>query len=53
LQSVWGEEALNLSSVSEWFKRFKEGREFIQDDQEADVLQPLEMQTKSQMSVTW
>jgi transposase len=33
LQTVYGDEALSRSSVFEWFKRFKDGREDLQDDQ--------------------
>jgi hypothetical protein len=32
LQTVYGDEALSRSSVSEWFKQFKDGREDLQDD---------------------
>jgi hypothetical protein len=32
LQSVYGDEALTHSSVFEWFKRFKNGHEDLQDD---------------------
>jgi transposase len=32
LQSVFGDEALSRSSILEWFKRFKDGREDLQDD---------------------
>jgi hypothetical protein len=32
LRTVNGDEVLNRSSVSEWFKRFKDGREDLQDD---------------------
>jgi transposase len=32
LQTVYGDEALSHSSVFEWFKRFKDGREDLQDD---------------------
>jgi hypothetical protein len=53
LQTVCGDESLRRSSVSEWFKRFKDGREDLQDDSRSGVLQPLEMQTQSQMSVKW
>jgi hypothetical protein len=53
LQTVCGVEALSRSSVYEWFKPFTEGHEFFRLIQEADVLQPLEMQPQSQMSVKW
>jgi hypothetical protein len=33
LKSAYGEECLWRSSVSEWHKRFKEGRESLQDDE--------------------
>jgi hypothetical protein len=32
LQIVYGDEALSCSSVFEWFKLFKDGREDLQDD---------------------
>jgi transposase len=32
LQTVYGDEALSRVSVSEWVKRFKDGREDLQDD---------------------
>jgi transposase len=32
LQTVYGDEALSRSSVFEWFKRFKDGREDLQGD---------------------
>jgi hypothetical protein len=47
LPTVYADEALSRSSVFELFKRFKDEREDLQDDQEAGVLQPLEMQTIS------
>jgi hypothetical protein len=53
LRTVCGDEALRRSSVFEWFKRFKDGRENLQDDPRSGVLQPLEMQTQSQMFVKW
>jgi transposase len=31
LKSVYGEECLSRKNVSEWHKRFKEGRESLQD----------------------
>jgi hypothetical protein len=31
LQTVYGDEALRRSSVFEWFNRFKDGRENLQD----------------------
>jgi hypothetical protein len=31
-QTVYGDEALNRSDVFQWFKRFKDGREDLQDD---------------------
>jgi hypothetical protein len=51
LQTVSGDEALSRSSVFEWFKRFKDGVKIFRMIQEAGVLQLLEMQTQSQMSV--
>jgi hypothetical protein len=33
LKSAHGEECLSRTSVSEWHKRFKEGRESLQDDE--------------------
>jgi hypothetical protein len=33
LKSTYGEECLSRTSVSEWHKRFKEGRESLQDDE--------------------
>jgi hypothetical protein len=50
---VSGDEVLHRSSVSEWFKRFKDGREDLQNDPRNGVLQPLEMQIQSQKSVKW
>jgi hypothetical protein len=32
LKTVYGDEALNRISVSEWFKRFKAGREDLHND---------------------
>jgi hypothetical protein len=32
LQTVYGDEALSRSSVFEWFKRFKDGHEDLQDE---------------------
>jgi transposase len=32
LQTVYGDESLSHSSVFEWLKRFKDGREDLQDD---------------------
>jgi transposase len=32
LQTVCGDEALSRSCVFDWFKRFKDGREDLQDD---------------------
>jgi hypothetical protein len=32
LQIVYGDEALSCSSVFEWFKLFKDGRDDLQDD---------------------
>jgi hypothetical protein len=32
LQTVYGDEALSHSSVFEWFERFRDGREDLQDD---------------------
>jgi len=33
LQNIYGDECLSRTEVFEWFKRFKEGREEIGDDQ--------------------
>ena len=33
LKKVYGDECLSHTQVFEWFKRFKEGREEIRDDQ--------------------
>jgi hypothetical protein len=33
LKSVYGEECLLRTGVFEWHKRFKEGRELLQDDE--------------------
>jgi hypothetical protein len=33
LKSVYGEECLLKTSVSEWHKRFKEGQKTLQDDE--------------------
>jgi len=33
LKKVYGDECLSYTQVFEWFKRFKEGREEIGDDQ--------------------
>jgi transposase len=32
LRTVYGDEALSRSSVLEWFKRFRDGREDLQDE---------------------
>lgn len=32
LQEVYGDEAMSRSRVFEWYKRFKEGREDVEDD---------------------
>jgi transposase len=32
LQTIYGDQALSRSSVFEWFKRFKDGREDVQDN---------------------
>jgi hypothetical protein len=32
LQAVYGDETLSHRNVFEWFKRFKDGREDLQDD---------------------
>jgi hypothetical protein len=32
LKTICDNEALSSSSVFEWFKRFKDGREYLQDD---------------------
>jgi hypothetical protein len=53
LRNVYNDEALSRSNIFEWFKRFKDGRENLQGDQEAGVLEPLEMETQSQMSAKW
>jgi hypothetical protein len=53
LQTVCGDEALSFSNISEWFKRFKDEREDLQDDPRSRRFQPLEMQIQSQMSVKW
>ena len=36
LKKVYGDECLSRTQVFEWFKRFKEGREEIGDDQDPD-----------------
>ena len=33
LQTAFGASCMNLSSVFEWHKRFKEGRESVRDDE--------------------
>jgi hypothetical protein len=33
LESAYGDECLSRTGVSEWHKRFKEGRESLQDDE--------------------
>ena len=33
LKNVYGDECLSCTQVFEWFKRFKEGKEEIKDDQ--------------------
>ena len=33
LQIVFGASCMNRASVFEWHKRFKEGREFVRDDE--------------------
>jgi hypothetical protein len=53
LQTVYGDEALSRSSVFERFKRFQAGVRIARMIQEAGVLQPLEIQIQSQMSVKW
>jgi hypothetical protein len=53
LQNIYSDEALSCSSVFEWFKRFKDGREDLRMIQEAGVPQLLEMQIQSQISVKW
>jgi hypothetical protein len=32
LQTVCGDDALSLGSVSEWFKQFRDGREDLEND---------------------
>jgi hypothetical protein len=49
LQTIYGDEALSCSSVSEWFKQFEDRHGDLQDDPRSGVLQPLKMQTQSQM----
>jgi len=36
LKKVYGDECLSRTEVFDWFKRFKEGREEIGDDQRPD-----------------
>ena len=33
LQTAFGPSSMNQASVFEWHKRFKEGREFVRDDE--------------------
>ena len=33
LQTVFGSSCMNRASVFEWYKRFKEGRESVRDDE--------------------
>jgi hypothetical protein len=53
LEIVYGDEALNRSSVFAWFKELMNGVRIFRMIQEAGVLQPLEMQTQSQLFVKW
>jgi hypothetical protein len=53
LETVRDDEALSHSSVFELFKQFKDGREIFIMIQGAGVLQPLEMQTQTQISEKW
>ena len=36
LQTAFGASCMNRASVFEWHKRFKEGREFVRDDERCD-----------------
>jgi hypothetical protein len=53
LQTVCGEEGLSRSSVFESFKRLKTDVRIVRIIQKTGVLQPLEMQTQSQITVKW
>jgi hypothetical protein len=53
VQTVYGNEALSRSSVFEWFTRFKTGVRILRMIQEVGVVNHLEMQNQSQMSVKW
>jgi hypothetical protein len=33
LQSAYGSDSLSRSTTFEWFKRFREGRELLEDDE--------------------
>jgi hypothetical protein len=52
LQIVCGDEALSRSSVFGW-NILKTGVRIFRMTQKAGILQPLEMQTQSEMSVKW
>ena len=36
LQTAFGTSCMNLASVFEWYKRFKEGRESVRDDERCE-----------------
>ena len=36
LQTAFGTSCMNRASVFEWHKRFKEGREFVRDDERSE-----------------
>jgi hypothetical protein len=50
---VCGDDASSLISVFEWFKLLEGGRQDHQNDQEAGIDEPLELQTELQMVVKW
>jgi hypothetical protein len=54
LQSVCGDEAVSRNSAFEWFKRFKDGRENLQDDPRRGCpLSSRNMDTMEKISVKW
>ena len=47
LQQVYGEETMSCTRAFEWHKRFKEGREEVEDDPRSEDLQRAERRTTS------
>jgi hypothetical protein len=52
LQTVYSDEALSRGNVFEWLKDLKRDVKVFSVTQKAGVLQPLEVQARSQMSMT-